>query len=99
MDGKIHTDIYPNILWFGIDPKASLWKLRSSANLLECFRIPMTRQAYNEFLALQDELLFLSGDSVDEKDVWPFIWGQQIYSSNKFYQYQFQNVHRERSVV
>ena len=47
--GKIHSSTYPNLFRSAIDPKASFWKLRSSSDLLECFKIPMTRQAYDEF--------------------------------------------------
>jgi hypothetical protein len=41
---------------FAKDPGISLWKLRSAVPLLDFFRIPMTRQAYNEFLELQNDL-------------------------------------------
>lgn len=96
---KIHVELYPNLLHFASDSKASLMKLISFDNLLEYFNIPMTRQAYNEFLALSDELVLLSDYIDEDKDVWTFIWGQPKYSSSRYYQFQFQNVHPDRSVI
>jgi hypothetical protein len=37
--------------------------------LLDCFRIPMSRQAYNEFLELQHDLSLLSLVPPDALDV------------------------------
>ena len=37
----------------------SLWKFSNADSLLSCFRIPMSRQAYNKFLELKDELLLM----------------------------------------
>jgi hypothetical protein len=76
INGKIYSDYYPNLFQFAINPKACLWNLKSSSNLLEYFKIPMTRPAYNEFLDLQIELLSLSSSEDDANDVWTFIWGQ-----------------------
>lgn len=99
INGKIYSDYYTNLFQFAINPKACLWNLKSSSNLLECFKIPMTRPAYNEFLDLQIELLSLSSSEDDANDVWTFIWGQHNYSSHKYYLFQFQNVFPEKSAV
>ena len=50
-------------------------------------------------MELQEELSSLSDSTEVEKDVWTFIWGQQRFSSSKYYHYQFQNVQPERSVI
>lgn len=67
--------------------------------MLDYFRIPMTRQAYNEFLELQNELSEMPPAALDENDSWVFIWGHQRYSSSKFYQYQFRSLQPHRSVT
>jgi hypothetical protein len=36
---------------------------------------------------------------VNEKDSWSFIWGQQKYSSSKYYNLQFSTIQPNRTVV
>jgi hypothetical protein len=59
---------------------------------MDLFRIPMTRQAYNEMMQLEGDLLELSNDDNGEKDVWTFIWGHRNYSISKFYQHHFKSI-------
>jgi hypothetical protein len=58
--------------------------LRTSDNLLNCFKIPMTRAAYNEFLDLQVFLNNLPPIGPSSKDSWHFIWGQRRFRSCHF---------------
>ena len=81
----------PNLFQFAKSPKASFLKYRTANNLLDCFNIPLTRQAYNEFLALQHELEQLQPITSESKDDWTFIWGQSVYSSSRYYLYHFVN--------
>jgi hypothetical protein len=73
--------------------------MMASEDLLDCFRIPMSRRAYNEFLELQIELTNLASSLSDENDKWTFIWGNQNYSSSRFYQYHFRAIQPHRSVL
>jgi hypothetical protein len=50
INNSIHSQALPSLFQFAKDPKISLWKLRNADPLIDCFRIPMTRQAYNEYL-------------------------------------------------
>jgi hypothetical protein len=52
----------------------------------------MTRQAHNEMLQLAEDLLELSNDSHEEKDVWTFIWGHHVYSVSKFYHHHIKSI-------
>lgn len=99
IDGIVHSNVYPRLLNFAKEPRISLWKLRNAEPLLDYFRIPMTRQAYNEFLELQNELSEMPPAVLDENDRWVFIWGHQSYSSSKFYQYQFRSLQPHRSIT
>jgi hypothetical protein len=56
IDGNLHSDTFPNLAGYAKDPTASLWKLRNEGNLINCFNIPMSRAAYNEFLLLNSTL-------------------------------------------
>jgi hypothetical protein len=85
INGQLHANLFPNLLDFAKDTCVSLSKLKNAENLLDFFRLPMTRQAYNEFLELQHCLTNIALNSGNEKDSWSFIWGQQKYSSSKSY--------------
>jgi hypothetical protein len=89
LEGKIHAQEFPNLVSFAKNPRISLWGLRCSEQLIDCFRIPMTRDAYNEFLRLHEELIQMQPVIPGINDCWIFIWGQQKYASSRFYQYQF----------
>jgi hypothetical protein len=46
----------------------SLWRLRNANALIDCFRIPMSTQAFNEFLALHDYIQQLQPATNEMKD-------------------------------
>ena len=96
---SIHSSRFPNLFPYAKEPRLSLWRIRSADPLVDCFRIPMSREAYNEMLVLQSELQNLPQVIPDEKDKWLFIWGQQKYCSSKFYQYHFKALQPHRAVV
>lgn len=89
INNSIHSQDLPSLFLFAKDPKISFWKLRTSDSLLSCFRIPMTRQAFDEMQALQEELALLPLGPLDSKDSWTFIWGPQKFSYNQYYQHHF----------
>lgn len=59
----------------------------------------MSRQAYNEYLALQHELAQLQPANIDMKDDWTYIWGQTGFSSSRYYQYIFSSLATPRTVT
>lgn len=99
VNGHVFSQVFSALFQFAKNPKISLWNLRNSEALLDCFRIPMTRLAYNEFLQLQDLLNQLPSTSYDMKDIWTFIWGQQSFSPSRYYQYQFSSIVPPRTVT
>jgi hypothetical protein len=99
INGHLHADLFPNLLAFAKDSCVSLSKIKNAENLLDFFRLPMSRQAYNEFLELQHYLANIALSSENEKDSWSFIWGQQKYSSSKYYNFQFSSIQPNRTVV
>jgi hypothetical protein len=99
IDGNLHSVTFPNLAGYAKDPKASLWKHRNKGNLINCFNISMSRAAYNEFLLLQHYIDSLSAPDRCVNDSWRFIWGHQVYSSSKYYQYQFKNLTPRRVLL
>jgi hypothetical protein len=91
--GALETEIYPNLHGFAKNPRISLWNLRQSEELLNFFHIPMTRADYNESLLLKQFLDDVLPVSQDGNDSWSFSWGQHIFSSSKYYQHQFKDIH------
>ena len=89
LNGSVNSQKYPHLLNFAKEPRISFQKMRDAEPLLSSFRIPMTRQAYNEFLELQTELLQMHPANSDVNDSWRFIWGNQNCSSSKYYRYQY----------
>lgn len=73
--GNLFSLKYPNLHSFAKDVVISLMKVKESENLVNLFRIPMTRQAHNELLQLVDDLSELSNNDHEENDEWTFIWG------------------------
>jgi hypothetical protein len=99
INGFLHSEKFPHLLHFAGDPAISLFALRNTDNLLDCFRIPMSRAAYNEFLDLQDLLNNLPPINPNSKDSWHFIWGQRSYLTCHFYQYQFKELRPSRAIL
>lgn len=60
----------------------------STVELLDLFRLPMSRSAYNEFLVFKEELEPLKSE-VDQTDVWVCNWSGGLYSSRMFYKHHF----------
>jgi hypothetical protein len=59
----------------------------------------MTRQTHNEMLQLSLDLLELSYGNIEQNDVWSFIWGNQHYSAQRYYQHHFAAVRPTRHVL
>jgi hypothetical protein len=67
---------YPSMYSFAKQAVISLKSVKETERLVDLFRIPMTRQAYNELLLLAEDILALSGGNTEGKDEWTFIWGK-----------------------
>jgi hypothetical protein len=82
---------FPNLYEYANNKNMSLKDGLAATNLLDIFRLPMSRIAYNEFLVFKDELDSLRADN-DQTDIWVYHWSGGLYTSRKFYRYQFENV-------
>jgi hypothetical protein len=54
INGSILSLVFPSLFEYAKDPNISLWKMMSSTNLIDQFRIPMSRAAFNELTLVQD---------------------------------------------
>lgn len=81
---------YPRLYSFAEDSSISVQSLMQLQDLEEVFFLPLSTQAYDEFLQLQNYLEGISyNDSTD--DSWAPIWGSK-YSSRRFYAHVFSEV-------
>jgi hypothetical protein len=69
----MQATIYPHLAAFAKDHSISFWQLRNASTLVDHFRIPMTRVAYNELLLLQDFLAQFDHPDQLSNDHWSFI--------------------------
>ena len=99
IDGRILSSCYAHLFQYAKDPNVSLWNVRSMDNLLELFRIPMSKPAYNEFLELQAYISQLEPYQQDINDQWTYIWGNQKYSSNRYYQHHFAQLQPQQAIL
>jgi hypothetical protein len=96
--GVVHSHSLPTLFQFAKDPRISLYKLRISDPLIDCFRIPMTRQALNEFIQLRDLIDNFNASTDNSNDGWTYIWGRQSFSSRRYYQFHFSSVSPPRTI-
>jgi hypothetical protein len=82
---------FPNLYEYANNKNVSLKDGLAATNLLDIFKLPMSRTTYNEFLVFKDELDSLRVDN-DQTNIWVYHWSGGLYTSRKFYRYQFENV-------
>ena len=86
--GSMLAQKYPSLHGFANDPCISLNDDVHCNNIVDLFKIPMSRQAFNEMQLLISELATFPVNST-EKDSWSFIWNGNKFSVRKFYRHQF----------
>ena len=91
-DGEIFSDKFPRLFSFASNPDISVKQIMLAEDLDSIFDLSLSPNAYYELLDLSHSLQSISFD-LDSKDVWTFIWGNQVYSSQRYYKMVFQNFH------
>lgn len=71
---------FPNLYTYANNKKLSIKDGLAATNLLDLFRLPMSRMAYNEFIVFREELDSLRADN-NETDIWVYQWSGGLYSS------------------
>jgi hypothetical protein len=82
-NGQVLQQIFPELFSYCRDDKVSVQTVKSTAALSTLFHLPLSNEAYEQFLLLQDmvQTLQLNNDA----DQWTYIWGSNIFTANKAY--------------
>jgi len=82
---------YPNLFEAVLNRNLPLKEALHMGDLLNLFRLPMTRVAYNEFVAFRGEIEILRSEII-ETDVWVCNWNGGLYSSRNYYKHIFREL-------
>lgn len=81
--GRIPRTEFPELYSFTKKPYTSLAEAKISQSLIGTFHLPLSVEAYEQFLQLQD--LILQCNQTEEEDTWSYIWGSADFSSKRAY--------------
>jgi len=82
------------LLTYARQTNLSLQKGCQIANILDLFRLPLSRAVYDEYVVFS-QLLNDQDNISDQKNTWTFIWGT-LYFLGKFY--KLQNTHPSEAI-
>ena len=78
--------LFPHLITFAKKTSDTVQEVLSQAALEDLFHLPLSQQAYDEFLSLQDLCLNARQRIQEgEKDQWSYIWGSASFSTSKAY--------------
>ena len=86
----ILSEKFPRLFSFAINPDISVKEIIMAQDLDSIFHLPISEQASQELGDLQDLLLSTDYD-LASNDSWSFMWGNQLYSSSRYYNLVFQH--------
>ena len=87
---------FPNLFQQVISGSTSVREILHAPDLASIFNLPLSQQAFDELLDLQDLISAIPYDTT-ENDHWSFVWGNDKYSSQKFYKLAFSTLDVPRS--
>ena len=88
---SILENAYPVLFSFAKNKKASVHEVMNAEDLDSLFHLPLSEPAWEEMLNLQ-QLLIIMPYREDSLDEWTFIWGNQTYTSRRYYRYVYENL-------
>ena len=86
---EIMATKFPVLFSFVRNNNSSVQELLNAEDLDSILHLPLSSQAMEELLILQQELVTIPYNA-DQKDTWSLIWGSPIYTSRRYYKMVFQ---------
>ena len=90
-NGNLLQIIFPRLFSYAIDTNLSMRDVLSVENKIQLFNLPLSQQAYAEFLELQQSMLSFTFNP-DGKDQRVTIWKDGVYISSRYYHHCFKDV-------
>jgi hypothetical protein len=90
-NGNLLQQKFPRHYSFAKNKSISVAAFLQNDNLEQQFFTPLSPQAYQEYLDLQ-EVIQQTQITTSGKDHWKYIWGDDKYTSSKFYNFPYKNV-------
>jgi hypothetical protein len=81
---------FPSLFSFALNPDISVKDIVLAEGLDTIFQLPLSQPAFDELLELQTQLQSYTFQT-DSADSWSLLWGNQVYSSRRYYNLLFQN--------
>jgi hypothetical protein len=81
--GKIPKMEFPELYSFSKKPNMTLAEAKLSQSLINSFNLPLSVEAYEQFLQLQE--MVLNFTQTETEDTWSYIWRCNDFSSKKAY--------------
>jgi hypothetical protein len=76
---------YPELFSFACNTKLSIKDAKQKEHLLELFQLPLSVQAYEQYLELNETWGQIT--VTNAKDTWKLIWGSEIFSTKQTYKH------------
>jgi hypothetical protein len=83
-DSRPMKDRFPRLHSYALNENMSAAQVYSSTNMFDLFYLPLSNQAHQDFLLLQEWMM--DNRPTAEDDVWTYCWGGQ-YKAAKFYKH------------
>ena len=88
--GEPLQTIFPRLFSFALEDKISVKQMLSSEDRTVLFALPLSQQAFEEFLGLQTLLADVTL-TANSKDEWKTIWKDGAYTSSRYYHHCFRD--------
>jgi hypothetical protein len=83
--GQVPKHAFPELYSFAKKPNLTLEAAKSSQSLLQDFHLPLSAEAYQQFLQLEESVN--NFQPTGSNDTWSYIWGRQNFSCAKAYKH------------
>jgi len=88
---EILANKHPRLFSFALDKSISVQQIMQTDDLALLFHLPLSEQAMQELVSLQQEIQLVEFDE-NNKYTWSFLWGNNQYTSRRFYKLAFKHL-------
>jgi hypothetical protein len=94
-NGHFLQQKFPRLFSFAKNKNISVAQFLLNNHLEMQFHLPLSEQAFSEYQELHEIISSIQVDD-EAKDSWHYPWGNNTFTSSRFYHYHFNNLHPPR---